>query len=251
MKRLIVVGVMSIIAVISSSAFASTVHFYAPKAEMAAIKGEYVEAARLEMTHTFILSKKANKSNSALYISPNPALNPDIVQIFAAEIAYSRGDYVAAMSISRPLAEKGYVEPGYNIGIMYYKGEGVPQNYNTAFKYIEASAQVIVWSRGQYALASMYLLGQGTQEDTVKAYVWASIAVASSAGLVSTRAQKDEYIRYRDMIAGTLSKGRLENAQEIAQTLYYELYEKSIGATKLSDEEFDRLYGEKAIPGPK
>ena len=38
--------------------------------------------------------------------------------------AYQRGDYATAMKLIRPLAEQGNVSADYNLGTMYYNGEG-------------------------------------------------------------------------------------------------------------------------------
>ncbi len=42
--------------------------------------------------------------------------------------ADQRGDYATALREFRPLAEKGGASAQYNIGIMYDKGRGVPQD---------------------------------------------------------------------------------------------------------------------------
>ena len=39
-----------------------------------------------------------------------------------------KGDYATAMRLWRPLANKGVVEAQFNLGVMYAKGEGVPQD---------------------------------------------------------------------------------------------------------------------------
>ncbi len=43
--------------------------------------------------------------------------------------AYKRGDYATALREWRPLAEQGVVVAQYNLGVTYYKGQGVPQDY--------------------------------------------------------------------------------------------------------------------------
>ena len=42
--------------------------------------------------------------------------------------AAQKGDYATAMRLWRPLANKGVVEAQFNLGVMYAKGEGVPQD---------------------------------------------------------------------------------------------------------------------------
>jgi TPR repeat protein len=51
--------------------------------------------------------------------------------------AYQRGDYATAMALLRPLAEGGDAAAQNGLGLMYAKGQGVPQDY----------AQALVWYR--------------------------------------------------------------------------------------------------------
>ena len=46
--------------------------------------------------------------------------------------AYNKKDYETALREWRPLAEQGYANAQYNLGVMYDRGEGVPQDYKTA-----------------------------------------------------------------------------------------------------------------------
>jgi len=43
--------------------------------------------------------------------------------------AYKRGDYATALREFRVLAEQGDAEAQFNLGLMYDKGQGVPQDY--------------------------------------------------------------------------------------------------------------------------
>ena len=46
--------------------------------------------------------------------------------------AYSRGDYATALKEFTPLAEQGNAPAQSNLGLMYEKGQAVPQDYQTA-----------------------------------------------------------------------------------------------------------------------
>ena len=48
--------------------------------------------------------------------------------------AYYSGDYATALSEWKPLAEQGDATAQFFLGLMYYEGEVVPQNYETAVK---------------------------------------------------------------------------------------------------------------------
>ena len=55
--------------------------------------------------------------------------------------AYKRGDYQSALREWRTLAEKGDVIAQYNVGSMYRRGDGVPQDYKTAVKWYTFAAE--------------------------------------------------------------------------------------------------------------
>ena len=42
--------------------------------------------------------------------------------------AWDRGDFATALREWTPLAEQGYASAQYNLGQMYRRGDGVPQN---------------------------------------------------------------------------------------------------------------------------
>ena len=50
--------------------------------------------------------------------------------------AYKRKDYKTAYKLFLPLAEQGnaFAQAQFNLGAMYFKGDGVPQDYKEAFK---------------------------------------------------------------------------------------------------------------------
>jgi len=64
--------------------------------------------------------------------------------------------------------DNGDMHSQYNLGIMYYKGEGVTQNYSKAAQYfIQAANQGYV--EAQFALGSMYDKGEGVTQNHSKA----------------------------------------------------------------------------------
>jgi hypothetical protein len=54
--------------------------------------------------------------------------------------AYDRGDYATALRLMRPLAEQGLAEAQSDLGVMYAKGEGVPQDYVQAHMWFNLAA---------------------------------------------------------------------------------------------------------------
>ncbi len=54
--------------------------------------------------------------------------------------AYYRGDYATAIREWRPLAEQGMADAQYNLGVMYKKGLGVPQDEAQAHMWLNLAA---------------------------------------------------------------------------------------------------------------
>ena len=54
--------------------------------------------------------------------------------------AYSRGDYKISYQLMLPLAEKGFAQAQYNLGVMYEKGNGVKQSHKKAKTWFRLAA---------------------------------------------------------------------------------------------------------------
>ena len=57
------------------------------------------------------------------------------------EEAADKGDFATALREWRPLAEQGNADAQNNLGAMYDKGQGVPQDYKEAFNWYRKSAE--------------------------------------------------------------------------------------------------------------
>ena len=55
--------------------------------------------------------------------------------------AFERRDYATALREFRPLAEQGHADAQFNLGLMYYKGQGVPQDHAEAMKWYRKAAE--------------------------------------------------------------------------------------------------------------
>ena len=55
--------------------------------------------------------------------------------------AAKRGDFATALTEWRPLAEQGEAKPNNTLGITYATGQGVPQDYVEAVRWIEKAAE--------------------------------------------------------------------------------------------------------------
>jgi TPR repeat protein len=71
----------------------------------------------------------------------------------------------------RRQAEQGDAEAQYNLGMLYYEGHGVTQDYATARHWWEqAAAQGNAWA--QYRLGVLYQKGRGAPQDDATAREW-------------------------------------------------------------------------------
>ncbi len=85
--------------------------------------------------------------------------------------AYQRGDYATALTEFRPLAQQGDARAQYNLGVIYSKGQGVPQDYAEALHWYRQAAEQGDAS-GQFGLGGMYLDGRGVPRDYAEAVRW-------------------------------------------------------------------------------
>ena len=54
--------------------------------------------------------------------------------------AYDQGDYATALNEFLPLAQQGNAKAQFNMGILYEKGQGVPQDFQEAFRWYYLAA---------------------------------------------------------------------------------------------------------------
>ncbi len=85
--------------------------------------------------------------------------------------AYNRGDYATALREFRPLAERGDAKAQYHLGVMYSKGEGVPQDDAKAVKWYRKAAEQ-GHASAQNNLGVLYFKGKGVPQDDAEAARW-------------------------------------------------------------------------------
>ncbi len=98
-------------------------------------------------------------------------------------------DYAEAVAWCHRAAEQGNARGQIELGRMHYHGEGVPQNYTEAFAWCHRAAEQGN-ARGQIELGRMYEDGQGVPKDYVSAYMYYNLAVAK--GQTDAREQREE-----------------------------------------------------------
>ena len=136
--------------------------------------------------------------------------------------AHKSKDYKEAVRLYRLSAKQGNAEAQYSLGLMYDKGQGVPQDYKEAVRLFRLSAkqgnaEALKWYRlsakqgnaeAQYNLGLMYEKGQVVPKDFKEAFKWSKIA--SSNG-------HNGDIKFRDIIEKRMSPSQLKKAQEMAR----------------------------------
>jgi uncharacterized protein len=85
--------------------------------------------------------------------------------------AYDAGKYAKAAKLFKPLAENGNAGAQINLGLMYYQGKGVPQDYKEAMKWFRLAAEN-GYAPAQSRLGDMYLNGRGVHRDYKEAGKW-------------------------------------------------------------------------------
>jgi TPR repeat protein len=131
-----------------------------------------------------------------------------------AEAARRRGDYSAMVRIIKPLAEEGDVLAQYNLGLLYYQGEGVPQDLAEAARWYRRAAD-----RGdalsQYNLGLMFSLGEGVPQDDVLAHMW--LTIAASRFPASDAEERKMCEENREKIASRMTPAQIAEAQRQAR----------------------------------
>lgn len=156
----------------------------------------------------------------------------------------STGDYKAAADWYRKAATAGISTAMYNLGTMYFNGQGVPQEYSTAHDWFISAAkhrnpyaelqlglmsytgqgmpknpeQEFYWYQkaatqglpaAEYNLGVMYHNGDGTERDDIRAYAW--LLLADKGGIDTSEALP--------IVAQSMSADDIAKAQRLSRTL--------------------------------
>ncbi len=120
--------------------------------------------------------------------------------------AWDRGDYVSAMHLLRPLADRGDPKAQNRVGMMYQRGWGVSLNYADAVSWLRQAADQGD-ADAQNNLAFMYLYGRGVSQDYVSAHMWFSLAASGGVRAAGF---------FRDLLAAKMTPFQVAKAQKLA-----------------------------------
>ncbi len=126
--------------------------------------------------------------------------------------AYKRGDYATALREWRPLAKQGNAKAQFNLGLMYYKGKGVPQDYAEAVGWYRKAAEQ-GYATAQYNLGWKYFQGFGVPKDFVRAFAWYDVA----ASRLPPGKQRDLAAEKRDLVGTLMTPAQIAEAQMLAR----------------------------------
>jgi TPR repeat protein len=139
-----------------------------------------------------------------------------LVIIILATLVLSSGQAQASPSSDTSTADlqkkaaQGVAEAQANLGLLYYDGKGVPQNFATAKRWYEQAAMQ-GHAGAQNNLGALYEFGHGVKQDSVQAYMWYNVA----ASLSTDDLQKDVAAENRDEIAGDMTSTQISEAKRL------------------------------------
>jgi SH3-like domain-containing protein len=89
--------------------------------------------------------------------------------------AYADADYEKAYQLWRPLAENGDAGAMFDLGVLYWEGQGIPRNRSLAIQWWQRAAQQEV-AAAQYNVSLAHYLGEEVAHDAHKALSLARLA---------------------------------------------------------------------------
>ncbi len=167
----------------------------------------------------------------------------------AAFAAYEEGYYATALRLARPPAAKGDPHAQTVLGLLYYHGNGVPQDPDAALTWFRRAADQndavaqfhlgVMFSKGdgvpqdyaeaanwfrraadlgdapaQYNLGLFYAKGVAGEENNINAHMWLNLAAAHFPA--SDTEGRGAAVRNRDLVAKKMTPEELAAAQKLA-----------------------------------
>ncbi len=168
--------------------------------------------------------------------------------INAGVAAYKLGAYATAFREWHPLAKQGNAKAQYNLGLMYRKGQGVPQDdaeavgwwrkaaeqgnagaqnnlgfmYSNGLGVTQDYAEAMGWWRkaaeqgnatAQYNLGFMYGKGLAVPQDYVQVHMWFNLA----ASRFPPGEDRDQSVKNRDHVAKRMTPAQISEAEKLAR----------------------------------
>ena len=125
-------------------------------------------------------------------------------------------DYKQAVKWYRLAADQGNAAAQFNLGVSYDNGQGVLQDYKQAVKWYRLAADQGN-AAAQFNLGVSYYKGQGVPKNYINAHMW--INISASNGNENAAKARDEIVK--EMTAAQISK-----AQQMARKCIASGYKK-------------------------
>ncbi len=93
---------------------------------------------------------------------------PAVMAMHAQVLSQVKQENNKAMELLQNCAEAGNPDCAYQLGMAYYEGKIVPQNYTKALKWFEREA-LYSNDKAETMLGNMYIMGQGVEQNNGKA----------------------------------------------------------------------------------
>ena len=130
------------------------------------------------------------------------------------ERLYFLENFEAAYETCSVAAEQGDAEAQLFLGVMYFNGNGITQDYTEASRWYHAAA-IQGYSAVQHNMAVMYSNGYGVPQDLILAHVWYNIANANGY-IISAQ--------FRDRVASKMTADQITQAQALARQCINSIY---------------------------
>ena len=111
----------------------------------------------------------------------------------------------------RSTAEQGDASAQNTLGVMYYNGDGVPQDYQEAMKWYRLAAEQ-GHAGAQFNLGVGYYNGDGVPQDYIQSHKWINLAASRTAP-----GEAGDYRSARDVVAEKMTASQVAEAQRLAQ----------------------------------
>ena len=163
--------------------------------------------------------------------------------------AFQQGDYEKALRLARRLAAQGDARAQSILGLMYYRGRGLPADQSEAVRWFRAAAdrgdtsgqfylgvafsegrgvpqdyaEAMKWYRraadqgdapAQYNLGLSYAKGEVGGPDNVSAYVWFNLAAAR---FPASDLRRSAAAANRDLVASKMTPDQIAEAQRLTR----------------------------------
>ena len=112
----------------------------------------------------------------------------------------------------RKAAGQGNAPAQFNLGWMYNKGQGETQDFVEAVRWFRKAAEQ-GYASAQFNLGLMYDEGRGVPQDYVQGHMWLNLAAAR----YPPGQQRGLYVWLRDDVAKRMSPAQIAEAQQLAR----------------------------------